>query len=465
MILIEEIVSIGVDIGTSTTAIIISRLEVEQVLGSSLLPVTSIGKTAVIYRSPIHFTPLLSNNLVDFESVKKYVEHALVDSGIGKDEIRTGAVIITGETSRKENASLVTEKLSSYLGEFVVATAGPKLESLLAGYGSLAWKMSQKEKLKMINLDIGGGTTNTVYFDSGTERQTVALDIGGRLVKIDEEGRITYISERICHILETYKIQIAVGDKVELSTLKQLCEKLAQCLLESTGLVPLTEVTKKLYITDVPKTLPIDALSFSGGVAEYIDCPILADDYYKHGDIGVLLGEEITKKFRPYKDYIRTAKEKIHATVIGAGSHSLSLSGSTIEVSSKSLPLKNVPIIKLNEDNYELLYEHNLRKMELYQDGVVAVGIKGIRNPAYSEIGTLADGILRLFEQNKKPIIVLIEEDIAMALGQLLKIKVKHEKEIICLDKIALDQGDYIDIGIPLASAVPVVVKTLIYQS
>jgi ethanolamine utilization protein EutA len=462
----ESIYSIGVDIGTSTTEIVISKLSILSSLGPSLLPVTKIEKKEVIYQSPIYFTPILEKDLIDFDQVKEYVKRAFEESGRKKEDITTGAVIITGETARKENAALVTEKLSEYLGEFVVATAGPKLESLLAGFGSKAQELSKQKNCRVLNLDIGGGTSNNVLFDCGEDIMTYALDIGGRLIKLNEQQEVVYISDRIQHILREEHIDMKLCEKVEVENIIHLCKQLARSVLESTGLLPMTETTRKLYITDYVVPSKLDYISISGGVGEYVNVQ-LPKEIFLHKDIGALLGCEIAKAFEPYQHLLQIPKETIRATVIGAGAHSLSVSGSTVGFDKSILPLKNVPIIKIfsEKEDYEQIYEKGKDKLKLYNNPVIALGLKGPISPSYQTLKSIADQIIRLYQDSSSPIIVLMEEDFAKALSQIIKRSVEEDKKIICLDKIVTINGDYIDIGTPIQSAVPVVIKTLIYQS
>jgi ethanolamine utilization protein EutA len=177
--------------------------------------VTSIEGKEVVYRSPIYFTPIKDGVWIDFEAIKAYVEQAFGTCGIQKEEISTGAVIITGETARKENAARVAEQLSDYLGSFVVATAGPKLEALLAGYGAKAQELSKERNCRILNLDIGGGTANNVLFDCGEATMTYALDIGGRLLRVNEKNQVIYLSERINHILQEENLSIMLYEKVK----------------------------------------------------------------------------------------------------------------------------------------------------------------------------------------------------------------------------------------------------------
>lgn len=468
-ILKNEIYSIGVDIGTSTTEVIVSKLKIKNVLSSSLIEETEIEEKEIIYKSPIVFTPLLDEVTINFAKIKDIVSKALNLSKVEKSDISTGAVIITGETARKENASEVSKSLSEYLGDFVVATAGPKLESLLAGYGSGACDISKKLNRRVINLDIGGGTTNISIFNCGECEQTFALDIGGRLIKFDYEGNVIYISKRIEFLIEDMNLNIKLGQSVELKELEAMCKRLSESLLEVCCLKELCEDTKRLFISEEFKSFKVDYISFSGGIGEYvgkINEKMTLKDIIKHNDMGPLLGACISKEFEKYKEMLLSPKEKIRATVIGAGNHSLTISGSTIAFDRSILPLKNIPIIKPfgEKENFKDIYFLGNKKINMYEDTKVAISLIGPKSPSYEEIKIIANEIIKLFEEINGPIIVILENDFAKALGQVISLSLNKKREVICIDKISTRNGDYIDIGLPIGNAIPAVIKTLIYN-
>lgn len=169
----QEIKSIGIDIGTSTTQLVFSRIVVENVAGSYNVPRVSIVEKEVIYRSKIYFTPLRSATEIDAEAVQKIVSQEYKAAGMKPEDLSTGAVIITGETARKQNANEVLAALSDFAGDFVVATAGPDLESVLAARGAGTDVLSEEHRSVVANLDVGGGTTNIAVYQKGTLRRRV----------------------------------------------------------------------------------------------------------------------------------------------------------------------------------------------------------------------------------------------------------------------------------------------------
>ena len=190
----ETLLSVGIDIGTSTTQLVASRLTLENRAAPFSVPRIAITGREVVYRSGIHFTPLLSDSVIDAAGVRDIVAGEYREAGLRREEVETGAVIITGETARKENAREVLSALSDFAGDFVVATAGPDLESILAARGAGADEYSREHGCELLHFDIGGGTSNGALFLSGALKDTCCLDIGGRLIKVAEDGTVTYRS-------------------------------------------------------------------------------------------------------------------------------------------------------------------------------------------------------------------------------------------------------------------------------
>lgn len=457
--------SIGVDIGTSTTEVIISQLDIVTRPSASLLQETILESAKVIYQSEISDTPLLEGNQINFTQIREIVHRAVKESGIKKEQIETGAVIITGETARKDNAKEVSNNLSEYLGDFVVATAGPKLEAILAGHGAGMCQESNLRKKRILNLDIGGGTLNAVVFDAGERKECFAMDIGGRLLKFDRSGYLLYISERIQFINQKLGHKMEIGKRPERKMIHAVCQYLVQACLEACGLEEIQEETKRLYITEYILPKQIDFFSVSGGVGEYFNGKKKEQDYF--GDIGAELGTLLKKAFEPYKERILQPKESIRATVIGAGCHAVSVSGSTIGIETSLLPLKDVPIIKTNTkpQNWDSFARDTKLLLDLYENDLFALAIQGKKSPSYQSLKILTKEIETLYQHKKGPVILLLQEDFAKALSQMLHVHTQIKNPVICLDQLKLENGDYIDIGQPVGSAVPIVLKTLIYQS
>lgn len=473
----EIINSVGIDIGTSTTQLIFSKLTIENLATSYTVPRISIVNTEVVYRSDIYFTPLADATTIDAESVKKIVTSEYAKAEMKPESLNTGAVIITGETARKENANDVLSALSHMAGEFVVATAGPDLESVLSARGAGCDTMSKEDRNTIANIDVGGGTSNIAVFRKGNLIGTSCLDIGGRLIKV-ENGKITYLFDKTKALAEANGISLSVGQTVDEKVFREVGRLMTEQLAMAVGLLPKDNIHSKLYTNDgnpLPEDIKIDGITFSGGVADVVYNP--ADgDKLRYGDIGVFLGDAIRlgEEFKAVKRY--KSIETIRATVVGAGTHTTEVSGSTIRYEEECLPIKNIPVIKMTEeeeDDLEMFAKNLSGKLDIFtnrsKDECVAVAFSGNKYRSFKEVQILAKGIiegLKGYDNKELPVVIIVESDIGKVLGNAVKVMMGQERRIICIDNIFVKDGDYVDIGRPVAGGrvVPVVTKTLIFN-
>ena len=467
----DSLLSVGIDIGTSTTQLIFSRLTVSNQANSFSVPRMAITSREVIFRSEVSFTPLLSDTVIDAAGVEQLVAKAYQSAGISPKTVSTGAVIITGETARKENAREVLSALSGYAGDFVVATAGPDLESILAARGAGADRYAREHHAPVLHCDIGGGTSNLALFDrEGELVRTGCLDVGGRLIKVDRNRVVTYVSPVFQRAGQCPAP--AVGQQVTPETLASVIHTMVEALAQAAGLLPGRDKLDAFFTKGThwePTSAPY--VSFSGGVADCIFSP--PEDPFAYGDIGVLLGKAIRDTF-PAASILR-GRETIRATVVGAGSHATELSGSTIFYRDVPFPLKNLPILKLTaqeeESSPEALADCIQEKLSWFRDesGLVptALALRGLSAPSYDDIQRLAQGVVQglfpLRERGFIPVIAL-EYDQAKVLGQAMYALAPGP--LLCLDGVRVDNGDYIDIGAPVAggTVLPVVIKTLVFS-
>lgn len=473
----EIVLSVGIDIGTSTTQLVFSEICIENMASMVSVPRLQIMEKRLVYTSEIHYTPLLSAKEIDGEKIRSLVELEYQKAGIATEQVQTGAVIITGETARKDNAARVLENLSGLAGDFVVATAGPALEGIIAGKGAQAHLESKNRGAVVANLDIGGGTTNIAVFKNGEILDTCCLDIGGRLLRFaDSSATLEYASTKIKLLAERLGLPLSIGQRPHDSTLTSLAAAMAEILEQAIGIGAKSTLLKEMATDKLLRlNYPIDYVTFSGGVADCIAKASTAEPF-AYNDLGPYLGKAIAESEIPRVKTILQAKETIRATVVGAGSHTTDISGSTVSFSDNWLPLQNVPILKLTPEDekrpfaaWSEIIAQKLQWFDLKEGKQApALAFKGPQRIGFDEIQELAaaltKGMATVLSQ-PVPLIVVIENDLAKALGQALQALTGPLQPIICLDTIKVENGDYIDIGkgIGNGKVVPVIVKTLVF--
>ena len=437
----ETLLSVGIDVGTSTTQLVVSRLRVENKASAFSVPEMEIAGRQVLYQSPVHFTPLLGEQRVDGDRIRDLIDAEYQKAGICPADVDTGAIIITGETSRKENARAVTEALSAHAGDFVVATAGPDLESVLAAKGAGADRYSEETGEPVLHMDIGGGTANLAWIEGSRIVKTGCMNVGGRLIKLDDDGILTYVSPVLRGIFAKH-----TGEKPTMGELEELAAKLVSALEMAAGLRPATALLEALRTRETTQPWePIVGeltLSFSGGVA---DCIGRRFAPLAFGDLGPVLGQAIRNSALCGRRY-RLGEHTIRATVIGAGCHSAQLSGSTVFYQHVTFPMKNLPVVTAVEE---------LKRLD--RPGVLALpGPDG----GYEAVQAVARQLAA--DCPSGPVYLAMERDAAKALGQALALRLGKERPILCIDRVRFGPQSYLDVGKPLSSAIPVVVKTLI---
>lgn len=439
-----ELLSVGLDVGTTTTQMIASRLTVENKASSFAVPQMQITGRSILYKGAVQFTPLLDKDHVDGDALAKMVAAEYKKAGITPEQVDTGAIIITGETSRKENAKAVLDALSSFAGEFVVTTAGPHLESVLAAKGAGATDYSEKTGKTVLHMDIGGGTANLAWIEKGRITKTGCLNVGGRLLKLDGNGQITYVSQVLAGLTN-----LQVGDRVETRQVQEVARHLVSALEMAAGLVPPGMLLDKLWTAEsglrweeFPRA---QVFSFSGGVADCID-----KDHppFAFGDIGPVLGKAIRESLLCKGEY-RLGEETIRATVIGAGCHSAQLSGSTVFWQNVTFPMKNLPVVRWAGETKPVFPDD--------QTGILAM--EGLSTPTYESIKALAKQIA---DTGLQPVLVAVETDMAKALGHALSLILPKDTPVLCVDRVQLGEDSYLDVGVPVGPCLPVVVKTLV---
>lgn len=478
------ILSVGIDVGTSTTQVVFSKLQMDNAGGYFSVPRVAIVDKEVVYKSEVYMTPLKTDVLIDTEALRDIVAAEFRKAGYRPEDTDSGAVIITGESARKENSDAVLKSLSDFAGDFVVSAAGPDMESLIAGKGSGAWQYSMDHHCRVANLDIGGGTTNVVLFEDGETLARGCLDIGGRLICMNPQGIITKVSPAAAVMAQAAGVSVSVGDRCDELKLTAVTRQMAAALNVYLGVGTDTSAGGKADTilrqiktpgsSDFPRPEKVQAVFFSGGVADLIYHE--SADTWAYGDIGVLLGRAI-RESRLFTDFQKMEPgETIRATVVGAGTYTTTISGSTITYSDDIFPLKNIPVIKLDEELQEACFagetEPVIRRIQwaLGQNDAehFILAMPGKRDPGYMEMKRAAASIRQIMDRVQlpgEPILLVIESDIAKAMGQMIRQQPDLKRQVVAIDSIHVEDGEYVDMGKPMMNGmvIPVVVKTLIF--
>ena len=473
------ILSVGIDVGTSTTQVVFSKLQMDNAGGYFSVPRVAIVDKKVVYKSEVYMTPLKTDVLIDTDALRDIVAAEFRKAGYRPEDTDSGAVIITGESARKENSDAVLKSLSDFAGDFVVSAAGPDMESLIAGKGSGAWQYSMDHHCRVANLDIGGGTTNVVLFEDGEPLARGCLDIGGRLICMNPQGIITKVSPAAAVMAQAAGVSVSVGDRCDELKLTAVTRQMAAALNAylGVGTKDIDAILRQIKTpgsSDFPVPEKVQAVFFSGGVADLIYHE--SADTWAYGDIGVLLGRAI-RESRLFTDFQKMEPgETIRATVVGAGTYTTTISGSTITYSDDIFPLKNIPVIKLDEELQEACFagetEPVIRRIQWVlgqnDEEHFILAMPGKRNPGYTEMKRAAASIRQIMDRVQppgEPILLVIESDIAKAMGQMIRQQPDLKRQVVAIDSIHVEDGEYVDMGQPMMNGmvIPVVVKTLIF--
>jgi len=309
----------------------------------------------------------------------------------------------------------------------------------------------------------------------------------------------------IAQLASFHGISLEVGEPARSETLYRVCQLMARQLAMALALCPPDSFHHQMYTNQgkpLAKEPILEGVTYSGGVADCMikdaefsmkmGCVIRKvasskeallesaseslEEMYPYGDIGRLLAIAIlnNKDLQRVKTY-RT-RETIRATVVGAGTHTTHVSGSTIRYNKEKLPLKNLPVIKITQSDEK--HKEDFIKaigggLSLYEEeelGPIAIAFSGEFHTSFCQIQELAKWIsqgAKTLIDSPNPLVLVIEQDIAKALGNALKVLLENQKEMICIDGVSVNDGDYMDIGEPVAQglAVPVITKTLIFNT
>lgn len=469
--------SVGIDIGSSGTQVIFSRIKLRR-MGEELSSRYFVVSRETLFQSPVSLTPYKSEELIDEAELASIIDQAFAEAGLHPDDIDAGVVILTGEALRRENAQAIAGLLAEQRGEFVCASAGHHMESTLAAFGSGAARVSHDTGKRILNIDIGGGTTKLALVERGKAIATAALHVGGRLMVVDEAKRIVRLDPAGRHLAAMAGFLWNRGDVVDAAAMERVADRMAGAILASVAARPMPGDVRELFLTEQLGPLDsVDGVMFSGGVAEYVYQRETRD----FGDLGRLLGHALRAKLDagalPWP--LLPPGECIRATALGASEYSVQLSGNTIYISDPAalLPRRNLQVLqpayvcgeRIDPDALARAIREHFQAFDLVEgEHEAALALRWEGMPSHERIEGLALGIRRGLANTiarGMPVYVMVDGDIAQTLGAILRDEMGIESEILVVDGVVLWDFDYIDLGrIRMPSqTVPVTVKSLVF--
>ena len=469
--------SVGIDIGSSTTHTIFSRLILRRE-GAGLSAKFVVTNRDVLFRSPIMLTPYTSGTQIDTDSVKAFVQQSYADAGYTPDDIDTGAVVITGEALKKENAQPILEMFSEESGRFICATAGPMHEALLAAYGSGAVAMSKHHHNSVLDVDVGGGTTKISLIQGGEITQMIAVEVGARLIAYDDAMTVTRVEQPARTIMRALGHTVEVGDRITPERIEEFAQKMTDVLFDVMDGGELDPLTESLMLTEGLREhsgRDIDHLMFSGGVSEYI----YDREATTFGDIGPAYGAAIRHRteatFRPGRHDLGSGghsrhgdwRGRVHAP--GVREHLLHLDGRRAPYPRD--PGRPCALIDKEQTPKQMsdALSNALGKYDVgYLNGDMALALNVTGQPDYWYIRKLAESIANIVDpagEPAAPLFLVLDVDVAKSLGGIMREELKIDRSVICIDGIEVGDLDYIDIGKPMgvSEVIPVTVKSLIF--
>ena len=473
-----SLTSVGIDIGSAGTQLIFSRIHLRR-LGEDLSSRYAVASRETLFQSPVALTPYRDEERIDEAALADIIDEAYAQAGLHPDQIDSGVVILTGEALRRQNAQAISELLAENGGEFVCTAAGHHLEAMLAAYGSGAARVSHDAGKRILNVDIGGGTTKLAVVEGGRIAAMAAVHIGGRLQVVDADSRIVRLDPAGRYHAGEAGFSWKLGDRVTRAEMARVADWMADALIAAIVKRPLSHAIEHLHLTDPIAGLErIDGVMFSGGVAEYV----YARESRDFGDMGKLLGSAIARRLEqgalPWP--LLPPGECIRATAVGASEYSVQLSGNTIYISSPGdlLPRKNLQVLQPPYTCGEVIVPEELARaiqghftaFDLEEGASeVALAFRWAGAPSYQRIAAFARGVAAGLPRTiagGKPLYLVLDGDIAQTLGAILREELKLANEILVIDGVTLWDLDYIDLGrIRLPShTVPVTIKSLVFN-
>lgn len=466
-----RLTSVGVDIGSSTSHLVFSRLVLERLDNRYV-----VSERKLLHESEVLLTPYSDDATIDAAALGDFIDEQYRLARLDPNTIDTGALILTGVAVRRSNARAIGELFAAQAGKFVSVSAGDALEATLAAFGSGAAARSIRERARVMNVDIGGGTSKLAVCEAGEVVDLTAIDIGARILCFDAEGRVNRIEEAARRFSHEAGLALVAGERPDSNGLSAMVERMADRLFEAmSSPAPSKQTAALARLEPLRNERKPDVVTFSGGVAEYLYGREIRD----FGDLGRPLAQAVLSRVRDWGSRVEQPDEGIRATVIGASQYTVQVSGGTIFVSPQTvLPLRNMPAItpalRLDEESVDVeriatAVRAALRRLDL-QEGEQAVALcyRWQGSATHARLGGFCRGVtagLARVLARGLPLVLVGDGDVGGVIGLHCLEETRIRNPIVSIDGIVLKEFDFVDIGalLPASGAVPVVIKSLVF--
>jgi ethanolamine utilization protein EutA len=474
-----ELTTVGIDIGSSTSHLMFARVHLQR-LSNALSSRFVVVSRKILWQSPILLTPYRSDYTIDVDDLSGFIGGCYTYAGIEREKVDSGAVILTGEALKRRNARAIADLFSEEAGKFVCASAGHHMECQMAAHGSGAIALSRGHNATLLNIDIGGGTTKFALIENGRILATCAIAVGGRLIVEDGANGLTRIEPPAQDVAKTLGVELVLGKPLAAEDRKRIATRMARMIMGLIDLRQPSELARSLLVTDAwPAALAnkgVDAMTFSGGVAEYL----YKRETRRFGDLGSELAEELRHALAHRRDLPPAwdPGQGIRATVIGAAQFSVQISGNTILIADPDkLPLQNLPVLscdftlgdEIAPETIAAGVRSALARADFEEgDSPVALSFPWHGDPSHARLHAVAAGICLALPRTiaeELPLVLLIDGDVGKSLGRVIRHEVAPQADVIAIDGVQLKEFDYVDIGsvIAVTNVVPIIIKSLLF--
>lgn len=464
-----QVLLLGLDFGSTTSSALVAQASISSHCVTGRM---ALQNPCVLYRGEPVFTPF-NHGSIDLAAIRGLIAGWLNEAGVTAADLFSGGVIITGLAAQQHNAQALAELVSELVGDALVTRADDGgLESWLAFMGSCSTLSRFHEGQPLLNLDIGGGTTNAALGLAGNVLACGCHFIGARHLQFEPGSyRLRGLSVFAEHLLRTLGIDFRVGAKLNRTQVAAVLDWYIQALLAIVeGDTAFFRSELGQQIEQIPMNLPSPsapcAVTFSGGVGEllyrHLDGQALPGTTH-YGDLGIDLALAIAATPRLVRDARRLVPEnRGRATVYGLTLHNTEISGTTLFLPRpQALPLKDLPIVARLDTNASqaqladaIAMARSSRSGACLQllDSGNALGLQGIRQLG----GRLAGAITQVGPDADWPLVILLEGNAGKALGSYASDWGRLPVNLLVIDEVRERHAHYVNLGKPRQQIVPV---------